>query len=138
MQHLNDVKYFWDAIEHFSFAHDFYTFSGRTVDERGRVKKSYTHSKIVGSLQSYGGYKKNTDKSGNTVGATFRFFCKSIYKFNVDDFIKTQEGTWLICTEVTEPYSEWGVRAGTFVMTDLYAHKELQDYVNTLEGRTEI
>lgn len=138
MQHLNDVRYFWDAIENFSFDYDFYTYSGRTVDDRGHIKKSFTHSTIRGSLQSSNGYSKTRDKSGATVEGSFNFYCKSIYKFNIDDFIRTQEGQWLICVAVTEPYGEWGVRAGTFVMTDLYHQKELSDYLDTLNGVNEI
>lgn len=138
MQHLNDVRYFWDAIENFSFDYDFYTFSGKSVNDKGKVIKTFTHSTIRGSLQSAGGYKKSKDKSGATVAATFKFYCKSIYKFNIDDFICTQDGQWLICTEVPEPYSEWGVRAGVFEMTDLYHHKDLADYIKTLNGENQI
>lgn len=138
MEHLNDVRYFWDAIENFSFDYDFYTFSGRSVDEKGKVIKTFTHSTIRGSLQSYGGYAKSKDKSGATTSGTFKFFCKSIYKFNIDDFIRTQDGQWLICVAIDEPYSEWGVRAGSFQMTDLYHHKDLADYIKTLSGEYEI
>ena len=138
MNHEIDVKYFWDAIDAFSFDYDFYTYSGRTVDELGHVKKTYEKAVINGSLQANDGYKKSKNKAGSTVTASFNFYCKSLYKFSVDDFIKTEEGQWLICTGVTEPYNEYGVRAGTFEMTDLYHHKELSDYLDTLSGKNKI
>lgn len=134
MQHLNDTKFFWDAIEAFSFDYDFYTNSGRKVDSLGHIRKMYTKKTIRGSLQSSQGYKKSKSVEGATVSATFNFYCKSLYKFDVDDFIKTPQGQWLICVAVTEPYDEYGVRAGTFEMTDLYHHKELLDYINYSEG----
>ena len=138
INHNIDVKYFWDAIEYFSFEYEFYTYSGRKVDALGHVKKTYTKSTIIGSLQSAGGFHKNKNKDGSTVSASFNFYCKSIYRFSVDDFIKTPQGQWLICVGVSEPYDEYGVRAGQFEMTDLYHHKELSDYLDTLEGKNEI
>lgn len=138
MDHNIDVKYFWDAIEAFSFNYEFYTYSGRTVDNLGHVIKTFEKSTIRGSLQSDHGYKKTRDKAGSTAEGTFNFYCESIYRFNIDDFIKTPQGQWLICTSVTEPYDEYGVRAGVFVMTDLYHHKQLADYLNTLAGKNKI
>jgi hypothetical protein len=134
-QHSIDTKYFWDAIEYFSFDYEFYTMTGVSVDKLGHVKKAFTKSTIRGSLQSAGGFKKAKDKSGSTVSASFNFYCKSIYRVNVDDFIKTADGQWLICTGVEEPYDEYGVRACSFEMTDLYNHKDLQDYLAYLSGK---
>lgn len=139
IRHTNDVQYFWDAIEQFSFDYEFYTLSGVTkVDELGNRVLQYTKSTIRGSLQASGGYSKAKDKSGATTSATFKFYCESKYQFHIDDFIKTDGGEWLICTGVDEPYSEWGVRSGTFAMTDLSHHKELAAYVKYLNGEESV
>lgn len=133
--HVIPTTYFWDAIEAFSFNYVFYTYTKREVNALGKVIKKYDKSTIRGSLQAESGFTKQRDKSGSTVSATFKFYCKSIYRVNVDDFIQMPNGQFLICTGVTEPYDEYGVRAASFSMTDLSNHKDLQEYIDFLEGK---
>lgn len=133
--HQIPVTYFWDAIDEFELQdYDIYVVVGQTQNDRHMTEKQYEKSVIRGSLQSQQGFKKSKDKAGSTVSATFRFFCKSKYQINLDDIIMLSDGTLLICTSIDEPYDEWGVRAATLEMTQLYMQRDLQKYLKTLSG----
>lgn len=133
--HQIPVTWFWDAIDEFELQdYDIYTVTGQTVDDRHMAIKDYTKSVIRGSLQSQSGYRKTKSKEGSTISATFRFYCKSLYHINTDDFIMLKDGTLLICTAVDEPYDEWGVRSATLEMTQLYMHRDLQQYLKRVSG----
>ena len=133
--HQIPVTYFWDAIDEFELKdYDIYVVVGQTMNDRHMTEKTYQKSVIRGSLQTSGGYRKSKNKQGSTTAATFRFYCKSLYQINLDDFIMLEDGTLLICTAVDEPYNEWGVRAATLEMTQLYMHRDLEKYIKTLSG----
>ena len=129
--HLIDPSYFYDAIEEFAFDYDIYVKTGETQDDYFRTKMTFEKQTIRGSLQTQG-LSLNQSKAGNTQTNEYNFYCKSLYRINIGDFI-FYKGQWLHVDSVHE-YDEWGVREAHLTMVQLSSYKDLEEYVKYLEG----
>lgn len=130
--HLIDPTYFYEAIEEFAFDYDMYVADKKSVDERGRIVRTFLKTTIRGSLQSQG-TSINRSKEGNTESMSYNFYCKSLYRININDFIY-YKGRWLICNSVQD-YDEWGVREATLNMVNLNNYKDFKEWLNYIEGK---
>lgn len=129
--HLIDPTYFFDAIEEFAFDYDMYVKKGKTIDDRGRVRYEYFKTIIRGSLQS-GGTTINRSKEGNYENMTYNFYCKSLYRINIGDFI-FYKNRWLIVNTVRD-YDEWGCRSAELQMVNLNNYKDFKEWLKYQEG----
>lgn len=129
--HLIDPHFFYDAIEEFAFDYDIYVQVDETTDEYYRKKYIFEKRTIRGSLQTQG-LSLNLSKDGNTMINEYDFYCKSLYRINIGDFI-FYKNTWLHCNSVHE-YDEWGVREAHLTMVQLSAYKDLEEYVKYING----
>lgn len=129
--HVLDPTYFYDAIEMFAFNYDWYVTDNFIIDDLGRKITKFKKETIRGSLQSRG-TEYSQKLSGNIENMSYEFFCKSIYRINVGDFIFYKD-RWLIVTFVQD-YDEWGVRNCKLNMINLNNYKDLQDYIKYLNG----
>lgn len=129
--HLIDPTYFFDAIEEFAFDYDMYVKKGKTIDDRGRVRYEYFKTTIRGSLQS-GGTTINRSKEGNYENMTYNFYCKSLYRINIGDFI-FYKNRWLIVNTVHD-YDEWGCRSAELQMVNLNNYKDFKEWLKYQEG----
>lgn len=129
--HLIDPHFFYDAIEEFAFDYDIYVQVDETTDEYYRKKYVFEKRTIRGSLQTQG-LSLNLSKDGNTMTNEYDFYCKSLYRINIGDFI-FYKNTWLHCNSVHE-YDEWGVREAHLTMVQLSAYKDLEEYVKYING----
>lgn len=129
--HLIDPHFFYDAIEEFAFDYDIYVQVDETTDEYYRKKYIFEKRTIRGSLQTQG-LSLNLSKDGNTMTNEYDFYCKSLYRINIGDFI-FYKNTWLHCNSVHE-YDEWGVREAHLTMVQLSAYKDLEEYVKYING----
>lgn len=129
--HLVDPTYFFDAIEEFAFDYDMYVEKGKEVDERGRIKKSFMKTTIRGSLQSQG-TTINRSKQGNYEEMQYNFYCKSLYRINIGDFI-FYKNRWLIVNSVQD-YDEWGCRSASLSMVNLNNYKDFMEWLKYQEG----
>ena len=130
--HLIDPSYFYDAIEEFAFDYDIYVKTGEVQDEYFRAKMTFEKKTIRGSLQTQG-LSLNQTKTGNTQTNEYNFYCKSLYRINIGDFI-FYKGQWLHVDSVHE-YDEWGVREAHLTMDQLSSYKDLEEYVKYIEGQ---
>lgn len=129
--HLVDPLWFWDAIEEFSFDYDWFVVGSITSDELGRDKYSYTKDIIRGSLQSQG-TTLSLSKIGNTENMEYEFYCKSIYRIKVDDFI-LYKNRWLHVESVRD-IDEFGCRSARLKMVNLNNYNDLLEYIKYLDG----
>ena len=130
--HLIDPSYFYDAIEEFAFDYDVYVKTGETQDEYFRTKMTFQKQTIRGSLQTKG-LSLNQTKTGNIQINEYDFYCKSLYRIDIGDFI-FYKGQWLHVDSVHE-YDEWGVREAHLTMVQLSSYKDLEEYVKYIEGQ---
>lgn len=131
INHIIDPTYFYDAIEEFSFNYDWYVITNKGIDEWGRETTEFTKKIIRGSLQTQGN-SIVLSKNGNHQQNDYNFYCKSLYRINIGDFIFYKE-TWLHVNNVHE-YDEYGVRECTLKMVNLNNYRDLKEYVDFLEG----
>ena len=129
--HLIDPSYFYDAIEEFAFDYDIYVQTGEERDERYKTKITYTKMTIRGSLQTHG-LSIEHRKTGNIMSNEYNFYCKSLYRISIGDFIN-YKNVWLHVDDVHE-YDEWGVREAKLRMIQLTAYKDLAEYVKYING----
>ena len=129
--HLIDPSYFYDAIEQFAFDYDIFIQTAETTDEFYRKKYSYEKKTIRGSLQTQG-LSLSQSKTGNIQTNEYRFYCKSLYRINIGDFI-FYKGQWLHVDSVHE-YDEWGVREAHLTMVQLSSYRDLEEYVKYING----
>lgn len=129
--HVVDPTYFYDAIEQFRFTFDWFVETERQVDEYGRLTYGYTKMEIDGSLQSQG-VSLRQKKEGNTNEMKYKFYCKSLYRIKIGDFI-LYKNRWLHVDEVQD-YDEYGVRECSLTMVQLTNYNDLYEYVKYLEG----
>lgn len=129
--HLIDPHFFYDAIEEFAFDYDIYVDTGTKMDDAHRLIHSYEKQSIRGSLQTQG-LSHTMSKKGNIEEQSYNFYCKSLYRIDIDDFI-FYKGIWLKVESIHE-YDEWGVREASLKMVQLSAYRDLADYVKYLEG----
>lgn len=130
--HLIDPSYFYDTIEEFAFDYDIYVKTGEVQDEYFRAKMTFEKKTIRGSLQTQR-LSLNQTKTGNTQTNEYNFYCKSLYRINIGDFI-FYKGQWLHVDSVHE-YDEWGVREAHLIMVQLSSYKDLEEYVKYIEGQ---
>lgn len=129
--HVVDPTYFYDAIEEFAFDFDWYTISGVTSDELFRDVTTFTKLTIRGSLQSKGTSLQQST-SGNTEQMEYEFYCKSLYRIQMGDFI-FYKNRWLH-VEAVNDYDEWGVRSARLKMVNLTNYHDFQEYLKYLQG----
>ena len=129
---LVDPTWFFDAIDEFEFAYDWYANNGYTMDDMGRRKLTYSKQVIRGSLQPRTSTKNYNFQNGNTTNFQYDFYCKGFYRINIDDFICYKD-RWLKVDGIHD-YDEWGVRQCSLVMVDLNTYKDLKDFVDYLNG----
>ena len=129
--HLVDPTFFYDAIEEFAFDYDLFREKGINIDDMGRKITKFEKTTIRGSLQSQG-KSLNQSISGNTQRMKYDFYCKSLYRINIGDFI-FYKNRWLHVDSVND-YDEWGVRSCSLTMIQLTDFKDLAEYVKYLEG----
>ncbi len=131
--HVIDPTYFYDAIEEFAFNYDWYPVNKQTVDALGNRIYGYSKNTIHGSLQPRGlTWNQNTNL--NTQEMEYRFFCKSLYRISIGDFIH-YNNRWLIVKDFQD-YDMWGVRSCTLQMVELSDHKDFNEYLKYLSGQT--
>lgn len=129
--HVVDPTWFYDAIELFAFDYDLYVLSDKTINELGNEVCSYTHYEIRGSLQSQG-KTLIFSKNGNTEEMRYEFYCKSLYRINIGDFI-TYKNKLLQVFSVND-YDEYGVRKCELKLVELTNYRDLQEYIKYIEG----
>lgn len=130
--HVNDPSYFYDAIEEFAFNYDIYVVVDKSeIDDYGCIKTEYSKQTIRGSLQSQGTQIVRS-KEGNTQERRYNFYCKSLYRINIGDFISYQ-GNYLLVDNIHD-YDEWGVRQASCKMIQLTSYRDLADYIAYIEG----
>lgn len=129
--HLIDPSYFYDAIEQFAFDYDIFIQTAETTDEFYRKKYSYEKKTIRGSLQTQG-LSLSQSKTGNIQTNEYSFYCKSLYRINIGDFI-FYKGQWLHVDSVHE-YDEWGVREAHLTMVQLSSYRDLEEYIKYING----
>ena len=129
--HLIDPSYFYDAIEEFAFDYDIYVQTSETLNAYYRKAYTYEKQTIRGSLQTQG-LSLRQSKSGNTETNEYNFYCKSLYRIKIGDFICYKE-QWLHVDSVNE-YDEWGVREAHLTMVQLTSYNDLAEYVKYLKG----
>lgn len=133
--HLVDPTFFYDAINFFAFDYDWYVSTGETIDDYGRKERKFNHITINGSLQSQGTQlEQSIDLNTEQMG--YRFYCKSLYRINVGDFMFYKE-RWLHVESVRD-YDEWGVRSATLKMVNLNNYQDFVDYLRYLNGETTV
>lgn len=129
--HVIDPTFFWDAIEEFSFDYKLYVNIGKEVDEAGRRILKYELNTVRGSLQSNGS-SITRSKSGNTNNKSYNFYCKSLYRININDILE-YKNNFYICKTVKD-YDEYGVRDCTLELIQLTQYRDLAAYIKYLEG----
>ena len=129
--HVIDPTFFYDCIEEFSFDYTIYVLSSVSLDAHGKQVATYQQNTIRGSLQTQG-LELVQSKDGNTTRNAYNFYCKSLYRISIGDVIYHQ-GNYLRVREVKE-YDEYGVRSCSLEMIKLSAYRDLQAYVNFING----
>lgn len=129
--HLIDPTFFFSAIEEFAFDYDWYACKGKKLDDLHKLVYDFDKRTIRGSLQTQG-LSLDMSKTGNINTNEYNFYCKSLYRISIGDFI-FYKNTWLHVDSVHE-YDEWGVRECHLKMVQLSAYKDLEEYVRYLNG----
>lgn len=129
--HLIDPTYFYDAIEEFAFDYDIYVLTGKTIDELGRRVNQYELKTIRGSLQSNGN-QIDRSKSGSTNNKSYDFYCKSLYRIDINDVITYKDNYYIVNS--VQDYDEWGVRSASLSLINLTTYRDLADYVKYIKG----
>lgn len=129
--HLIDPSFFYSAIEEFAFDYDLYRIKDKKIDDYGKITYEYEKDFIRGSLQT-DGLTWNQSNKGNTNSNSYSFYCKSLYRINIGDFIY-YKNSWLLVNSVHE-YDEWGVRSCTLLSVELSHYRDLKEYVDYISG----
>ena len=129
--HVVDPTFFFDAIEQFAFDYDLYVKQEERIDDYGKIVTVFEKTTIRGSLQSQGKSIQQSMK-GNTNEVKYEFYCKSLYRIDIGDFINYKH-KWLHVDRVND-YDEWGVRSVELTMVQLSAYKDLEEYVKYING----
>lgn len=129
--HIIDPSYFDDAIEAFSFNYEWWHINNMVVDDYGNQKSEFEKLTIIGSLQPQT-YRRELNKEANVETKQYNFYCKSIYRIGVGDFIH-YDNNWLIVRGVT-PLDEYGVRSAELESTTISQYQDLTEAVKALTG----
>lgn len=130
--HVIDPQFFYELINRFSFDYDIYVRVKQDVDDAGYQTQTYSKQTISGSLQ-VGEVKRSVRKEGSTDSVEYDFYCKSLYRIQIGDFIN-YNNTWMICDAV-QAYDEYGVRQAHLKVIQLSMYSDLQAYVKFLQGK---
>jgi len=130
--HVVDPTWFDDALAEFTFDYVWFARCKKVVDELGRVSHKYDKLTIKGSLQP-----KTSEIVFNNTGANreqmmYDFYCKSLYRIDVGDFIYYQNK--YLYVEGKDPYDEYGVRHVSLKMVNIAQYKDFQEYIKYLKG----
>lgn len=131
--HVIDPTYFWDAIEEFSFNYNLYVNTDKKIDEYGKTILLYTKQIIRGSLQS-GGNSLNRSKDGNTNTKSYDFYCKSLYRIDIDDILEYKNNYYIVT--FVQDYDEYGVRNAQLKNIELSQYRDLASYIKYLKGES--
>ena len=130
--HVIDPTFFYDAIEEFAFNYKCYICTpDEHPDEYGNTSLKYREETIRGSLQIQASRLRQS-KDGNTHDVTYMFYCKSLYRINIGDFIE-YDGNYLRVDDV-HPYDEYGVREAHLTMAQLAQCRDFADYIKYIRG----
>lgn len=129
--HVVDPTYFYDAIEEFAFDFDWYVATGVDSDELFRDVRTFEKRTIRGSLQSQG-TALNQSTAGNTENMEYEFYCKSLFRIQIGDFI-FYKNRWLHVESVRD-FDEWGVRSARLKMVNLANYHDFEEYIKYLRG----
>lgn len=129
--HLIDPTYFYDAIEEFAFDYDIYVCTGKTVNDLGKRVLTYELKTIRGSLQSTGN-QISRDKTGSTNDKGYNFYCKSLYRIDINDVIAYKDNYYIVNS--VHDYDEWGVRDASLSLINLTTYRDLAAYVKYING----
>ena len=129
--HVIDPTFFDSAILEFAFDYDWYAENGMIVDELGRRIPSFSKQTINGSLQPKVSSLRQS-LTGNTTSLKYSFYCKSLYRIDIGDFIH-YKNRWLHVDALYD-IDEWGVRSVDLTMVDLNNYKDFKDYLRYLDG----
>ena len=131
--HVIDPTYFYEAIELFSFNFDWYPIKDTEIDELGKRVIKYGKETIRGSLQSKG-TRLNQNVNRNSEDMQYEFYCKSVYRISIGDFI-FYKNRWLRVFTVND-FDEYGVRSAVLQMVELNNYKDFKEYLKYLRGET--
>ena len=131
--HVVDPTYFYEAIEQFSFNFDWYPVKDTEIDELGKRVLKYGKETIRGSLQSKG-TRLNQNVNRNSEDMQYEFYCKSLYRISIGDFI-FYKNRWLRVFTVND-FDEYGVRSAVLQMVELNNYKDFKEYLKYLRGET--
>lgn len=126
-----DPTFFFDAISMYGTNYDAYLVSGVEMNEYGMQKSKFEKVEVFGSLQTQG-TRLIQKTSGNVVSNQFKFYCSSLYRLRIGDFMA--HGTNLLHVIDMQPYDEYGVRECTLEMTQLNEHQDLHEFIRFLNG----
>lgn len=129
--HVIDPSYFDDAIAQFAVEYDWWHVTGQVVDDYGYQKNTFSKLPLIGSLQPQS-YRRIPNKEGVTEIKPYDFYCKSIYRIEVGDFIN-YKNEWLIVTAIY-PYDEYGVRKADLQSVNMASYKDLTEAVKAQTG----
>lgn len=131
--HVIDPTFFYDAILEFAFDYDWYVLTGYDLDDMKRRVAKFDHLIINGSLQPQSG---NIDfrESGNTHNLKYNFYCKSLYRIDLGDFIYDKKKKRYLHVDEKHDYDEWGVRRVTLTMVNLTDYRDFEAYLKYLNG----
>lgn len=129
--HVIDPTFFFDAILEFAFDYHWYPCKGYEIDEMKRRVAKFDHKMINGSLQPQ---QSTIDfkTTGNTNKLTYKFYCKSLYRINLGDFIFYKDR--FLHVDGVQDYDEWGVREASLTMVNLTDYRDFESYLKYLEG----
>ena len=99
-----------------------------------RVKK-FDHKIINGSLQPQTG-SIDFKSTGNTHNLKYKFYCKSLYRIDLGDFIYYKNRYLLV--DEKQDYDEWGVREVSLTMVNLSDYKDFEAYIKYLNGEISV
>ena len=133
--HVIDPTFFFDAIAEFAFDYDWYAMTGYEVDDMKRRVAKFDKRTINGSLQPQTG-SISFRVEGNTHNLSYKFYCKSLYRISLGDFIH-YKNRYLHVDEVQD-YDEWGVREVSLTMVNLTDYRDFQSYLKYLEGEESV
>ena len=129
--HVIDPKFFYPAIEIFSFNYDIYNRDSFTIDDYGNRIDHYTKRTIRGSIQSQG-KREVQNEQGNTIEMTYKFYCKSLYRIDIHDYIEYKHKALRV--DEVQDIDEYGCRECSLTEVDISAYKDLAEYLNYIQG----
>ena len=131
--HVIDPTYFYDAIEEFAFNYTLYVNTGKNIDEYGKTVLLYSKQTIRGSLQSEG-ININRSKDGNTNNKVYNFYCKSLYRIDINDVLEYKNNYYIVT--FVQDYDVYGVRNVQLKNIELSQYRDLASYIKYLKGES--